>query len=125
MKTYRQMAEDAAKAKEALQLTPTFVEFKEKGQQIVGAFISRAEIKSSTGKGTYFQYLFDTDDGRVKFHMGSVADSEFGESFTRGVVYLIEFLGKEKIPGGHSVNKWNVLEIGSTGDYSNVTPQGE
>lgn len=112
MKTYQEMAAEAKKAKTGRSLTPEYLEWKTKGQEMVGVFISKAEIISSTGTGTYNQYLFQTDEGNVKFHLGHAADTEVAEVFKPGVIYSITFQGKEDIGGGKRVNKFDIVEVG-------------
>jgi hypothetical protein len=116
MKTYKERALAAKKAKTARSLTPSYLEWKEKGQEMVGMFISKAEISSSVGGGTYNQYLFETDEGNVKFHLGHAADTEVAEVFTQGLVYSITFQGQEDIGGGKRVNKFDILELGPVGE---------
>ena len=117
MQTYKQMYEKAQKDKSLKQLTPVYQEWKKPNDQIVGAFISKGEVESSAGGGRYYQYVFQTDDGNVKFHMGHAADNDIGAVLTPGVIYAITFLGKEEISGGRRVNKFNVEELGTEGSY--------
>ena len=117
MLTYKEMYEKAVKAKTARQLTPEYLEWKTPKQQMVGAFISRGQVTSSTGTGTYFQYVFETDDGNVKFHLGSNADNDVGAAFVPGVIYSITYLGQEEISTTRRVNKYNVEEIGPVADH--------
>jgi len=116
MKTFRDMAAEAVKAKTGRSLTPNYLEWKEKGQDMVGVFISKTEIVSSAGDGSYNQYLFQTDEGNVKFHLGRAADSEVGEVFRPGIIYSIIYKGQEDIGGGRRVNKFDILEIGPVGE---------
>ena len=113
-KTYSKMYDNAQKAKVVKQLTPTYHEWKKEGDKIIGAFITRTEVQSRLGGQSYNQYLFDTDDGLIKFALGRMADSELQDQFVKGGIYAIEYRGKEKIAGGRSVNRFSVEEIGST-----------
>ncbi len=121
MKSYKQMYEQAVKDKAVKQLTPEYLEFKKPGDQVIGAFVSKAVVESSGGGGEYFQYVFETDQGRVKFHMGRATDSDVGKKLTEGMIYSITFEGKEEISAGRRVNKFNVEEIGPSGEY--VAPE--
>ncbi len=112
MKSYRELYVAAKKAKAVKQLTPSYFKWEEKGQVIVGAYISQNAVQSRLGGTEYNQYIFETDEGRVKFALGRAADSEFGEAFAQGVVYAITFEGKDRISGGRQVNRFNVEEIG-------------
>lgn len=109
--SYKEQYAEAKKGKDVKTLTATYIEFKEKGTSIVGRLLSRNTVQSTLGGGTYFQYLFDTDKGMVKFALGRATDSEAGALMGRGGVYAIEFLGQEKISGGRKLNRFNVEEI--------------
>ncbi|GAG28426.1 unnamed protein product, partial [marine sediment metagenome] len=118
MKTYKQMYEQAQKDESLKQLTPEYMEWKKPDQQVIGAFISKGLVSSSAGGGDYYQYVFGTDTGNVKFHMGKASDNDIGAVLVPGVVYCITYLGKEEISGGRSVNKFNVEEIGPVGEFA-------
>ena len=123
MKSYKQMYEDAKKSKDVKQLTPVYQEWKAKGDIIVGVFVSKGTVQSSSGGEPYYQYVFETDEGNVKFHLGRAADTDVGVVLKPGVIYAIEYLGKDDISGGRRVNKFNVEEIGPTGDFTpEITP---
>ena len=103
---------NAAKAEGSLtNMTPKYVEFKQKGDALIGSFISRSEVESTTTKKNYYQYMFDTDFGLAKCHLGSATDNEAGQLFNVGGVYRIEFQGKQSLGGGKAVNKYNIDEI--------------
>ena len=118
MQTYKEMYEKAQKEHSLKQLTPVYQEWKKPNDRIIGSFISMGEVESSGGGGRYFQYVFATDDGNVKFHMGRAADNDVGASLTPGVIYAITYLGKEEISGGRRVNKFNVEELGAMGSFA-------
>lgn len=111
--SYKDQYEKANKAGEIQDLTPTFTRFEKEGDVILGKLVSYNPVQSSLGEGQYNQYLFETDDGLVKFSLGQAADSELGSQFVAGEVYRIEFLGKEKIDRGRAVNKYEVVQIPS------------
>ena len=121
MSTYKQMYDKAVKDKAVKQLTPEYMEWKKPNDQVIGAFVSKGVVESSAGGGQYYQYVFHTDDGHIKFHMGRATDNDVGASMVSGVIYCITFLGKEEISGGRRVNKFNVEEVGPSGDY--VAPE--
>uniref|UniRef100_A0A6M3LC85 Uncharacterized protein n=1 Tax=viral metagenome TaxID=1070528 RepID=A0A6M3LC85_9ZZZZ len=115
-KTYRKMYENASKSKAVKQLTPTYHEWKKENDQVIGAFVTKTEVQSRLGGAAYNQYLFDTDEGLIKFALGRMADSELSDQFVRGNIYSITYNGKEKIAGGRSVNRFSVEEIGIVDD---------
>lgn len=116
MRTYQKMYQDAVKTKVVKQLTPTFLKWEKEGQRVIGAFVSSNPVKGKLGLDPYNQYIFETDEGMVKFSMGRNADGEVGGSLARGGVYAITYLGKDRIEGGRSVNRFTVEEIGASDD---------
>jgi len=112
MKSYKELYEAAKKAKSLKQLTPVYHKWEKTGECIIGAYISHNPVQSRLGDTGYNQYIFETDNGLVKFALGRSADSEFAPMFGKGVVYAITFKGKEKISGGRTVNRFKVEEIG-------------
>ena len=118
MQTYKEMYEKGQKDKSLKLLTPVYQEWKKPGEQVIGAFISKGEVSSSVSEGRYYQYVFETDKGNVKFHMGSSADNDVGAALVPGVVYAITYEGKEELPRGRRVNKFLIEELGPTADYS-------
>ncbi len=118
MQTYKEMYDKAKKEKSLKQLTPEYKEWKEPDDMVIGAFISKGTVESSAGGGQYFQYVFETDEGNVKFHMGRASDNDIGAVLVPGVIYAITYQGKEEISGGRRVNKFMVEELGPVADYS-------
>ena len=115
-KTFQKMYANAVRAKAIKQLTPTYQQWDKEGKCIVGIFIGVTSVTSRLGGPEYNQYLFDTDDGRVKFALGRSADGEVGGTLTPGILYAITYRGKDKIAGGRTVNRFNVEEIGIADD---------
>ena len=112
LNTYKKAYEHAKKVKALKQLTPAYVRWTEEGQQVIGAFVSSTEVTSRlSGKG-YNVYLFETDEGLVRFSLGATIDGTVSEMFAKGVVYAVTYKGKEKIAGGRSVNRFDIEEIG-------------
>jgi len=113
METYQQMYDKAKKAKSLKTLTPTYHDWKSDSSTLVGAYVSHAPVEGSMGGKSYNQYIFDTDIGLVKFSLGSAADNEIAAILNPGVIYHIEYAGKEEIKGGRQVNKFNIVELGT------------
>lgn len=111
MESYKKLYDRSKKAGELRSLTPEFRKWEKKGETIVGVFVSKASVHGQIGSEPYNQYVFDTDEGRVKFSLGRASDLEVGDSFIPGVVYGIEYLGKEEIGGGRRVNRFAVSEV--------------
>jgi len=112
MKSYKELYENSRKAKTMKSLTPRYVKWEKEGQQIIGAYISHNPVQSRIGDKEYNQYIFETDDGLIKFSLGRSADSELTPQLVAGVVYAITFKGKEGIAGGRTVNRFLLEEIG-------------
>jgi hypothetical protein len=112
MKSYQELYDAAKKAKAVKSLTPGYVKWEKEGQCIVGAFISYNPVQSRLGGTEYNQYIFETDNGLIKFALGRSADSEVTPVLAKGVVYAITYQGKERISGGRQVNRFEIGEIG-------------
>lgn len=121
MVSYKEMFDAAEKAGALKDITPLYFEFKKAGDQIIGRFRAKVEVDSSLGGGTYCQYLFDTDGGLIKFHMGAATDKEAALSMDVGKVYVIKSLGEVKISGGRTVNKFNIREIIEAGQVGGAS----
>jgi hypothetical protein len=115
MKTYKELMEEQRKKGSFKTLTPEFKRFEEQGDSVLGR-LTHVETVSNREDGSEFnQYLFDTDNGPVKFMLGSAGDHEIGSQMKIGGVYYVEFQGKEKTSRGYQVNKFNVVEIDGGG----------
>lgn len=106
--TYEEQLKRAQKDGTIENLTPIFKEFRVEGEKIIGELISYAEVDSAFGEGTYNQYLFQTDEGLVKFSLGAAIDKEIAALMKVHDCYIIEFLGPVKISGKRTVNKFKV-----------------
>lgn len=106
---YEEMYLTAEENNALVDLVPQYFEFKQAGDRIVGKHITNHLVKEDGQTNNYRQYIFETDYGMVKFHMGSCADKEVGAKFELNQVYAILFQGKENIGGGKSVNKFKVM----------------
>jgi len=118
--TYAEMKKAAEKAGALKDLTPTFFQFKKRGDGFVGKFISSSAVESGLTQGTYLQYLFEADEGLLKCALGAATDKELSALLIAGHIYSLEFLSQEKISGGRSVNKFKVMEIDPS-----LLPKGE
>jgi len=112
MKSYQELYKNSKKAQTVKSLTPKYVKWEKMGQQIIGAYISHNPVRSRLGDKEYNQYIFETDDGLIKFSLGRSADSELTPQLVAGIAYAITFKGKEGIAGGRSVNRFVLEEIG-------------
>ena len=107
---YCDMYKKASKEKRTRPMVPTFKKFREKGEMIVGRYVGKGEVEGTRGKA-YQQYIFDTDDGMVKFSLGAFGDNEIGQQFVENHVYALTFTGTEETPGGNRVNKFESVEL--------------
>lgn len=118
-------AYDKAKKEESLQqITATYKEWNKKGEAVIGEYIHVNQVPGRQANTHYNQYLFQTDDGLIKFSMGGVTDNEAGVMMRMGEVYRVEFQGQEEIRGGQRVNRFlierltapDVERVGGPGD---------
>jgi len=111
MSTYVEQYKQAKAKGETKVLTPDYVEFKKKGDCVVGRLKGVVIVESpKTGKA-YCQYLAETDKGLVKFAMGNATDNEVRDVLKRGRVYAFTFQSKEDLGGGRQVNKFLIEEL--------------
>lgn len=108
---YKDLYEKAKNEGSLNDLTPSFFEWRDAGDMVIGEFVDKNEVTSSLGSGTYNQYLFRTDEGLVKFSLGGPADKEIAPSLVVGNIYAIEYKGQVRISGGRKVNKFKASEI--------------
>jgi hypothetical protein len=108
---YKELAKEAVKSGAAKTLTAKWIEWSKAGQQIIGKLIAKNIVKSTAGGSDYKQYLFDTDDGHVKFALGSATDSDTGQLMTEGGIYSVTFKGQEKLKGGRKINRFEIIEL--------------
>jgi hypothetical protein len=120
---YKEQYEEAQKVGGVQGLTPEFMKFEKKGEVVLGKYITSSDVQGQIGEGTYKQYLFDTDEGLVKFAMGAATDREVEPQLIAGDVYRVVFEGKEKITGGRQVNKFKVEHI--AGDSVSSPEKGD
>ena len=124
MSTYKEIYEQAVKNAGLKPLTPRYIKWEKKGDVILGAFRSKTTVTSSLGGGEYNQYLFDTDEGLVKFALGRSADAEIGVQLVPGHVYLIEYLGQVEIDRGRRVNRFACQHVGAA-ENDTAAAQGD
>ena len=116
---YAELAKQKMKDKQVRELTANYIEWKENGQVIIGRYESRNAVKSQSKDGFYYQYLFDTDEGNVKFALGSATDNAAASLMTIGGIYQVTFEGKVRLSAGRRMNKFTILEL-EAGDESAV-----
>lgn len=111
---YNEMGRIARARNLGTDLTPTFIDFNKVGGYVVGKYVSHNSVQSTLSEGSYNQYLFETDQGMIKFHLGAATDKEIAPLLKCGHIYLIEFQGKAQIERGRSVNKFKIRELDPT-----------
>lgn len=123
METYAKQYADAKKANNLTELTAIYKKWEKKGDFIIGAYVGQNEVTSGLNAKLYNQYLFDTDQGLTKFHLGKGADLEIGKILAEGRVYHIEFTGQIKIKGGRNVNTFTCVELGGGSEIPESEPE--
>ena len=111
MSTFKGFYEQAKKDKTLKPVTASYKKWEKDGDEVIGQFVSRSTVDSSMGTGTYFQYLFKTDEGMIKFALGSSNDNEIGAIMSPGLVYRIVYKGKEDLQRGRRVNRFECENI--------------
>ena len=113
---FAELWQEAEEKKQTMDITPQWVPWETEGQFIIGRFRGSSEVTSSLGEGTYLQYLFNTDDGLVKFSLGRATDNELKTVMVPGGIYQIVFLGQTKIKGGRQLNQFKVQTLSENDD---------
>ncbi len=121
MVDFKKMLEASKKKGAAKLRSATYITFDEKGDVVVGVYVSKSATRSSLNEGTYNMYIFETPAGLVKFSLGSSADKEFEPILSEGSAYAVEYLGQEKISGGRSVNRYDFYELSGIPDIEEQT----
>lgn len=125
MKTYKELMEESKKKGTIKGVTPVYKDSFTKNEVIVGKLIRKTPVNSAFGEGTYNQYVLETDEGLIKFMLGQSADREFGDTLEEGQIYALTFLGKEKISGGRTVNKYDCSQLFAGDTESQPNEKGE
>ena len=102
---------EARKNKAVRDLGITFIKFDKPGVEVLGVYVSKTLIDSKQFPSTYYQYIFLTDDGPVKFHMGGAADTEYAELFEPGDLYRIKFLKDEDLDNTRRIKRYEVEHV--------------
>jgi len=108
---YQEMYENAKKSETLKSLSPIYFTFSKKGDRVIGRLKAVVEVQGSRGGQTYNQYVLETDEGLLKFALGSATDKEIEAQLKREHVYVFTFQGKEKLTGGREVNRYEVFEV--------------
>ena len=88
-----------------------FHKMDKEGDCVVGLFADRHEVSGRFAGSRYIHYIFETDDGPVKFRLGSASDQEYGSQMEIGEVYSVTFKGKESISGNRYINRFEIVHI--------------
>ncbi len=119
------MYEKAMEAGHVEVLNVRYMTWDESNQYIIGRFLSSDEVESKNGQSRYRMYLFDTDDGKVRFALGYKADTEIFPLMEVGQVYYVKYLGQIKLPSGRHLNQFEVKHILSVEDIPSNEPSDD
>ncbi len=108
---YKDKAAAARSQNAARNIEPVFVKIESEGQEIVGRYLSRIEVKGKEKMGNVFYYTFDTDNGAVKTRFGQAFDNTTGAMLKTGAIYSITYKGKKDIGHNQTVRVYEALEI--------------
>ena len=98
---YKEMVELAKKEKRIKVLKPTWKEWGEKGDTVLGKLTGVIDVNSTKFDSTFKKYSMDTDEGAVQFMLGGASDNDTGVFMEVGSIYLVEYTGKEDIGKGN------------------------
>lgn len=110
---YQDLYNDAVKAKTVKEMGAKYKEFKKDGDNVIGRLLHKNQVQSRQGGVPYNQYLFDTDEGKVKFALGSATDGDAAAMMGIGGIYAVTYHGKEKLSTGRTMNKFSIGKIQS------------
>lgn len=113
--TYKEMMQNAVKAKTATELAPVFVKWTEEGQVVVGRLTGRSTVQSRQSGGEYCDYVVMTDEGAVHFACGNQFDERVGKALEVGKIYAWTYKGKRDIGKGRRVNDFSCQAISEPG----------
>ena len=111
MAGYAEAYKSASRKGGTTEIGVTYVKWEKVGQSIVGLFIDKNEVPGRFQGQVYNQYLFETDDGPIKFHIGAAADRDIGKIMVPGEIYVIRYDGQESIGNSQRVNRFHVEHI--------------
>lgn len=108
---YKEAYEKSKKSGALKDLKPEFKKWEKEGEFIIGRFKHRIHITSTMSPEGYEHYVFDTDEGVVKFPLSGYNDKEIGSQLVPGHVYYIEYKGKEKLAAGNEMKVFDAQEV--------------
>lgn len=108
---YKEQWDEAVKAEQTESVRAKYMTLTEEGETVIGRFLGTGEVISSINDKPYNQYLFDTDEGLVKFPLSSTVDIECSKIFKEGEVYRIEYLGEQKTQKGFKVKDFDIRHV--------------
>lgn len=116
--TYKEAYEQAKKDGALGDLVPIFKEMRKKGDMVIGKYLGSNLQKGKLADTPYYMYLFETDEGLVKFSLGAVSDGEVRPSMKVGQVYAVTFEKSEEIEKGRKINRFKIEHVIGAGDSS-------
>lgn len=111
MGTYADAYKEASRKEGTKEIGVTYFKFEEVGKHIVGVYVGFNPVPGQYQGQEYNQYLFETDDGPIKFHLGAAADRDYAPLLVIGEIYMVRYDGKQDIGKGQQVNRFHVEHI--------------
>lgn len=108
---YQDQWDEAVKEEQTESVRARYMVLEKEGESVVGRFLGIGKVISSLNEKEYNQYIFDTDEGIVKFPLSSTVDVECNQIFVEGEVYRIEYLGEQKTQKGFKVKDFDIRRI--------------
>ena len=111
METYADAYKGASRKGGTQEIGVTYHKWEAIGSQIIGMYIGCNPVTGRFAGQEYMQYMFETDNGPIKFHLGAAADRDYGPLLVVGEIYFIRYDGQEAISGGNKVNRFHVEHV--------------
>jgi len=108
---YKEAYEASKKSGALRDLKPEFKKWVKEGESIIGRFVRKIHVHSSMSVEGYEHYVFETDEGVIKFPLSGYNDKEIGSQLVPGHVYYIEYKGEEKVSSGFPMKVFDAQEV--------------
>ena len=108
---YKEAYEAAKKSKLLKDLKPEFKKWEKEGDSIIGRLKAIVRLEGAMGGAGYNHYIFDTDDGMIKFPLSGYNDTEIGTQLRIDHIYYIEYKGKQELAGGREMKVFDAKEV--------------
>lgn len=117
---YKEMYDEAQETGALKELKPEFFKFEKVGDKIIGRLKAVVHVDGSLTAEGYNHYIFETDDGMIKFPLSGYNDKEIGTQLRKNHVYYIEYKGTTDLKDGRKLKDFYVVEIKDFGGLETI-----